>query len=268
MTSGRDGGVPRSTGAVDSPESFAGWVLPWPRFEVDWRRAALLVIDVQNYSSKVGMGIAQMLAERHPEVAGYYADRIENTMVPNIRRLIDGFRLAGREIIYTRHGPLLPDGRDMIARRRVRDEEAIHATHKPALWPAGSFEHEIIDALRPEIGDLVLDKNASSPFNGTGIVQLLRNLQIDTVVLSGTATEMCVETTARDAGDRGYNVVVAEDATGTYFHAHHLAALSSIARVYGQVWDTDTVLARLGDAFGESSRASSGDGASRSTSPR
>ena len=157
MTSGRDGGVPRSTGAVDSPESFAGWVLPWPRFEVDWRRAALLVIDVQNYSSKVGMGIAQMLAERHPEVAGYYADRIENTMVPNIRRLIDGFRLAGREIIYTRHGPLLPDGRDMIARRRVRDEEAIHATHKPALWPAGSFEHEIIDALRPEIGDLVLE---------------------------------------------------------------------------------------------------------------
>jgi nicotinamidase-related amidase len=56
---------------------------------------------------------------------------------------------------------------------------------------------------------------------------------------------MCVETTARDAGDRGYNVIVAEDATGTYFHAHHVASLSAIARVYGQVWDTETVLRRL-----------------------
>ena len=80
----------------------------------------------------------------------------------------------------------------------------------------GSFEHEIVDELAPLPGELVLDKNASSPFNGTGIDQLLRNLGVETLVLVGVATDMCVETTGRDAADRGYNVIVAEDATATY----------------------------------------------------
>jgi nicotinamidase-related amidase len=60
---------------------------------------------------------------------------------------------------------------------------------------------------------------------------------------------MCVETTARDAADRGYNVVVAEDATGTYYQSHHEAALSSIARVYGQVWSTEAIISKLEAAF-------------------
>lgn len=231
--------------AIDSPTTLGDWVMPWPEFDIDWQRAALLVIDVQNYSSNTRAGLAQMLREQRPEVAGYYADRIERTMVPNIERLIDGFRAAGREVIYTRHGALLPDGRDMILRRRRRNAAAEAGTRKPALWALGSFEHDVIDQLQPRPGELVVDKNASSPFNGTGIDQILRNLGIETLVLTGTATEQCVETTARDAGDRGYNVIVVEDATGTFFHRHHVASLSSIARVYGQVWDSTSVLRAL-----------------------
>jgi len=59
------------------------------------------------------------------------------------------------------------------------------------------------------------------------------------------ATDMCVETTARDAADRGYNVIVVEDAVATFFEEHHNAALSALARVYTQVWSTDQVLRRL-----------------------
>lgn len=247
-TNGReldDGSHAADGASIDSPATLPDWVMPWPDLNIDWGRSALLVIDVQNYSSNVRVGIAEMLFEQRPSVATYYADRIQNTMVPNIARLIDGFRSVGREVIYTRHGALLPDGRDMILRRRRRDSAATTQTRKPALWPHGSYEHGIIDELKPEPGDLIVDKNSSSPFNSTGIDQVLRNMAIDTLVLSGTATDMCVETTARDAGDRGYNVIVAEDATGTYFHAHHIAALSSIARVFGQVWDTTTVLDAL-----------------------
>ena len=61
----------------------------------------------------------------------------------------------------------------------------------------------------------------------------------------GMATDMCVETTARDAADRGYNVIVVEDATATFFEHHHRAALSALARVYTQVWDTQRVLDQL-----------------------
>ena len=99
-------------------------------------------------------------------------------------------------------------------------------------------------------GGLVIDKNASSPFNGTGIDQLLRNLGIETLVMTGMATDMCVETTARDAADRGYNVIVVEDAVATFFPQHHHAALSALARVYTQVWRTDRVLDTLQELRG------------------
>ena len=92
----------------------------------------------------------------------------------------------------------------------------------------------------------MLDKNTSSAFNSTGLEWLLRNMDVETLVVVGMATDMCVETTARDAADRGFNVIVVEDATATFFEHHHRAALSGFARVFGQVWDTDRVLTALG----------------------
>ena len=68
--------------------------------------------------------------------------------------------------------------------------------------------------------------------------QTLRNLRLETLVITGMATDMCVETTARDAADRGYNVIVVEDAVATFNPEHHPHALSSLARVFGQVWST------------------------------
>ena len=219
--------------------------MPWPDFEVDWKRAALILIDVQNYGCNPKVGLMAMLSERYPEIAAYYVPRVTQTAVPNARRLLEGFRAAGRSVVFTRHGPLLADGSDMIARRRRRDEEALASTGAPALWHRGTFEHELIEALEPATGELLLDKNTSSAFNSTGIEWLLRNLDVETLVVAGMATDMCVETTARDAADRGFNVIVAEDATATFFEHHHRAALSGFARVFGQVWDTAQVLAAL-----------------------
>lgn len=226
---------------VDSPDSFPDWCMPWPAFEVDWSRAGLLVVDYQNYGTNSECGVAQMLIEKFPEIAEYYVPRIAET-VANAKRLLEAFRRAGREVVYTRHGALLSNGRDMIARRRLRDSDSIELTDRPTLWSKGSFEHEVISPLAPLDDELVIDKNASSPFNGTGIDQLLRNLELETLIVVGMATDMCVETTARDAADRGYNVIVVEDATATFFPEHHRAALSALARVYTQVWDTDQVL--------------------------
>jgi biuret amidohydrolase len=230
---------------IDSPETFAGWHMPWPAFEVDWRRAALVVIDMQNYGCNPEAGLGPMLAERYPDIASYYVPRITQTAIPNARRLLEGFRAAGRPVVFTRHGPLLADGSDMIARRRRRDVEALARTGTPALWHQGTFEHELIAALAPEAGELVIDKNTSSAFNSTGIEWLLRNMEVETLVVAGMATDMCVETTARDAADRGLSVIVVEDATATFFEHHHRAALSAFARVFGQVWDTEAVLAAL-----------------------
>ena len=223
--------------------------MPWPQFEVDWSRAALVIVDMQNYGCNPDAGLGPMLSERYPEIATYYVRRVTEIAVPNAQRLLEGFRAAGRRVVFTRHGPLLADGSDMIARRRRRDVDSVASTGAPALWHRGTFEHEVIAALAPADGELVIDKNTSSAFNSTGFEWLLRNLEVETLVLAGMATDMCVETTARDAADRGFNVVVAEDATATFFEHHHRAALSGFARVFGQVWDTARVLAAL-DASG------------------
>jgi len=230
---------------VDSPETFAGWHMPWPAFEVDWRRAALVLIDLQNYGCNPAAGLGPMLSARHPEIAAYYLPRVSETVIPNARRLLDAFRAGGRRVVFTRHGPLLADGSDMAARRRRRDRDALAVTGTPALWHRGTFEHEVVADLAPAPGELVLDKNTSSAFNSTGIESLLRNLDVETLVVAGMATDMCVETTARDAADLGFNVILVEDATATYFEHHHRAALSGFARVFGQVWDTERVLAAL-----------------------
>jgi biuret amidohydrolase len=230
---------------IDSPETFPGWHMPWPSFEVDWQRAALVLIDMQNYGCNPDAGLGPMLSKRHPEIGRYYLGRVTETVVPTARRLLDGFRASARPVVYTRHGPLLPDGSDMIARRRRRDVEALAVTGTPTLWHRGTFEHDVIDALAPEAGELVIDKNTSSALNSTAIESLLRNMEVETLVLAGIATDMCVETTARDAADRGFNVIVVEDATATFFEHHHRAALSGFARVFGQVWNSADVLAAL-----------------------
>ena len=223
--------------------------MPWPELTIDWSKAALVMIDCQNYACNSTCGLEQMIIEQHPQVASYYVPRLSQVTLPNMRRLLAAFRDSHREVIYTRLGPWLPDGRDMIARRRRRDAASVTASGVPQLWGRGTFEYEIIDALRPGAGELVVDKNCSSPFNGTGIDQMLRNMQLETLVVTGIATDMCVESTARDAGDRGYNVVVVEDATATFFAEHHYAALSALARVYAQVWDTQHVLRALSAYF-------------------
>ena len=234
---------------IDSPETLQDWVFPWPTFDINWDRTALCVIDIQNYLANTNSGLIEMLNNRIPETGDYYEHRVQEIMIPNARRLIDAFRKHNREVIYTRHGALLPDSRDMIKRRQRRDADAEDNTGRPAMWSAGSFEHQIVEQLTPLPHELVIDKNSSSPFNGTGIDQLLHNLNLETLVITGAATDMCVETTGRDAADRGYNVIVVEDATATFQEEHHIAALSGLARVYTQVWKTDQVLGSLEDSF-------------------
>jgi nicotinamidase-related amidase len=230
---------------IDSPETLPHWVLPWPSFEIDWDKAALMIIDYQNYSSNPSCGLEKMIIDQFPEIARYYVPRLSDVTIPNTQHLLEAFRRAGRQVIYLRNGPWLASGRDLIPRRQRREDEARDLFGTRHLWSRGTFEHEIIEALAPLPDELIVDKNSSSPFNSTGIDQILHNMGINRLILAGMATDMCVENTARDASDRGYNVVVVEDAVTTFFPEHHRAALSALARTYTQVWDTGRVLASL-----------------------
>ena len=110
----------------------------------------------------------------------------------------------------------------------------------------GTREHEIIDILKPVPGELVINKRTQGAFASSGIDLALRSLGIETIVVTGVSTNNCVETTAREASDRGFGVVMVSDATGTCSDSMQDHTLRGFGRLWGRVASTDDVIAELG----------------------
>jgi len=211
-------------------------------FSLDPARTALVLIDLQYTDAARDRGWGPLLTRDHPRTAGYYFDRVEGLVVPNAVRLLAAFRARGLRVIHVTLGPVLPDGSDMTALRRGDDGTALEslANH------VGSADHRILDELEPTPKELVINKTSRSAFNSTAIDQMLRNFDVDGIVVAGVTTSSCVETTARDAADRGFKTVIVEDACAELDEASHLASLRQFVVRWGRVWSTDETLAGLG----------------------
>jgi nicotinamidase-related amidase len=99
-------------------------------------------------------------------------ERLEREVLPANLCLLKAFRQAGRQIAYTKHVRFISDGRDLILRRRIRDKIAIDKTGFSHMEASGCRDAEIVDVLKPQVGDYVVEKNSSSAFNSTGIDQV------------------------------------------------------------------------------------------------
>jgi nicotinamidase-related amidase len=213
-------------------------------FELEAAKTGLLVVDMQYVDAHRDYALGKSLRESHPTVWEYYFTRLEEHVIPNTRRLLDAFRGHGMRVIYLTVGPELPDGADMVALRRPKNAPGL----RPMLYHKGTFEHEILEELAPAEGELIINKTSRSAFNSTAIERVLLNLGLDALVVCGVSTSSCVETTARDAADRGFRVVVVEDATAELDEPSHDATLRQFAVRWGRVWTTDetvNVLAEL-----------------------
>lgn len=113
---------------------------------------------------------------------------------------------------------------------------------------AGSWNQDFYGAVRPLPAEPVVTKHRYDAFLNTDLDLILRANRVDTVVLCGVATNVCVETTARAAFVRDYYVVVAEDGTATYSQAEHDAALATLDRYFGEVVAIDVLAAAWGAA--------------------
>ena len=174
------------------------WPLPLPHFPLEPHRTALVVVDMQNFCAHRDFGLGRSLVRSFPEAAAYYLGRLE-IVIPNILRILECFRLHGWRVIFTTFGPELPDGADLPWYRR-RPPTGARAYNN---FPRGTPEHRILDVLAPLNHEMVINKTTSSPFTSTGIDQALRHLEVECLVFTGAATDVCVESTARDAADRG-----------------------------------------------------------------
>jgi nicotinamidase-related amidase len=208
--------------------------LPEPDFAVG--ETALLVIDMQYGDAHRDFGHLRRMIERGDGAAiEYYASRLETLVVPNIRRLLASFRGAGMEVIHTHIQSLTPDGRD-----RSLQHKSLGIHHPP-----GSKEAQILEDVAPREDEIVLSKTCGGVFNGTSLDYVLRNLGISTLVIAGVVTSGCVELAVRDASDRGFAVVVVDDATATWSPQMQTAAERAMREIYAKVKSTDDVIQRV-----------------------
>jgi nicotinamidase-related amidase len=170
-------------------------------------RTCLLLVDVQNYTWN------PEFARRLP----YFDRQVREVVLPNLRRLIEAFRGAGGEVMYTVIENLTQDGRDRSLDYKICD----------FFVARGSWEAKVLDAVAPGADEIVLPKTSSGVFNSTNIEYLLRNIGIDTLVVTGFLTDQCVDLTVRDAADRGFYPVCVADACATHSQARHDNALAA-----------------------------------------
>jgi biuret amidohydrolase len=215
-------------------------------FKVNPASTALLIIDMQKNGYCEDFGLGKIWLESMPEKARYWFSRLHDTVTPNIRSLLTFFRDNGLRVIFIRVGPFLADGSDMIERRRLREETSRRRLGLDHIYYLGSPELQIIDELKPQSGELVIDKNSASAFNSTNIDQILRNLGIESLVITGVATNACVETTARDAADRGYKCILVDDACATIQGQEvHDMTMHNFASLFGKVMSASETLKTL-----------------------
>lgn len=202
--------------------------------------AALLCIDLQYLDAAPGHGVfADAAASGVPmEAQEYYFHRLQNVVLPNVRRLQDGFRANGLEVIHTRIQSLTQDGRD---RGPGHKRLSLHA-------PPGSKEAEFLPEVAPQGDEIVINKTASGVFNSTNIEYVLRNLGITGLFVTGVYSNECVSTAIRDACDLGFYVTLIQDGCATVTPELQSATIQTMKDRYARVLTTDEALKELSRA--------------------
>lgn len=199
--------------------------------------AALLFIDVQNYTAGPDGAEFRDLPPENLADYRYYFDRLREIALPNMARLQAACRSAGVEVMYAVIENLTSDGRDRSLDYKISGINV----------PKGSWDARIPDVIRPGDDEIILRKNSSSVFISTNADYLLRSLGKRQVILCGVVTDQCVESAVRDACDLGYLVTLVPDACATYTHERHEASIRAI-RGYCRQVTTDALVAELSAA--------------------
>jgi len=197
---------------------------PWT---IDRERTALLVIDMQNDFVKEGAIL---------EVPGI------RSQIPKIRRLIETCRDLGVPVIYTKQvyradlkvKPLILEMFPLLKKEGLRDS---------------TEGAEIYGEIEPKPGDIIIRKMGFSAFYNTELESILRNIKgrrnVDTVIVCGTVTNICCESTARDALERDYKVVFGSDITSAWTDEFQTLTLKNIEYAFGRVMTCSEIIDAL-----------------------
>jgi ureidoacrylate peracid hydrolase len=202
---------------------------------IDPPQAALLLIDVQNYSTHPAGGSFAGLDEAEKSAwRRYFIDLLATTVLPNQAKLLSACRTARIEIIYTVIENLTSDGRDRSLDYKISGINV----------PRGSWDAQVPDIVAPLAHEIIISKTSSSVFISTNIDYVLRNLGIRFLIVVGLLTDQCVDSAVRDACDLGYLVTLVTDACATHTPERHASSLAN-NRSYCRQVTTEELIAEI-----------------------
>lgn len=210
-------------------------------FDFDPGATALIVIDMQRDFVEPG-GFGAALGN---DVTPLQA------IVPATARLIGAARAAGLPVIHTRecHRPDLSDCPPAKLNRGAPSLRIGDPGPMGRILIAGEPGAEIVPELAPAPGETVIDKPGKGAFHATPLSQVLQDLGARSLVFAGVTTEVCVQTTMREANDRGFECLLAEDATESYFPAFKAATLEMI-RAQGAIVGWTATVDQIAEVLG------------------
>lgn len=212
------------------------------RFDFAPKTTALIVIDMQRDFIEPG-GFGETLGN---DVT------LLRAIIPTTARLIAVCRAQGITVIHTRecHKPDLSDLPTAKHNRGAPELRIGDVGPMGRILVAGEPGVDIIDEVSPLAGELVIDKPGKGAFYATDLAAHLKAAGVKTLIFAGVTTEVCVQTTMREANDRGYDSLLIEDATESYFPAFKAATLDMI-RAQGAIVGWTATCAQLEAALNE-----------------
>jgi nicotinamidase-related amidase len=208
--------------------------------DLDWSTTALLIIDMQrDFMEPGGFG----------ETLGNDVSQLARAVQP-IGAVLEAARDAGMLVIHTREGHL-PDLSDAPPAKVERGAPSLRIGDPGPMGRIlirGEAGHDIIPALYPLDSEIVIDKPGKGAFYATELGDVLQKYGIENLLVCGVTTEVCVNTTVREANDRGYRCVVLADGCASYFPEFHEMGLKMIKAqggIFGWVSSTAAVLEAL-----------------------
>ncbi|AFL51315.1 nicotinamidase-related amidase [Sinorhizobium fredii] len=192
---------------------------PFP-FRLRRDAVALIVIDMQrDFTEEGGFGAS----------LGNDVSRLMK-IVPDVKRLIERFRAAGLPVIHTMECHR-PDLSDLPRAKRERGNPRLRIGDEGPMGRiliAGEPGTAILPELAPVVGETVIEKPGKGAFHATPLDDILKERRIAQLIFAGVTTEVCVQTTMREANDRGYECLLVEEATESYFPEFKAATLAMI----------------------------------------
>src|SRR3954447_21808824 len=220
---------------------FIGKIAAEPEpIALDFTATALLIIDMQrDFMEPGGFG----------ETLGNDVSQLARAIKP-IAAVLDAARAAGLLVAHTRAGHL-PDLSDAPPAKIARGAPSLRIGDPGPMGRIlvrGEPGHDIIPELYPLDGEIVIDKPGKGAFYATELGELLQKHGIENLLVCGVTTEVCVNTTVREANDRGYRCVVLADGCASYFPEFHEMGLKMIKAqggIFGWVSNSIAVLEAL-----------------------